>query len=181
MNCVTTLWKLDATKFEAVLAPLVTRSAYLLRQRAAVGAGQQGHLNTVALQQLLSGLRDASCVVARPDYLQVGIAFQGSGCIMCSCSPRLPSGKNSDSGSQDASCVVAHPDYIQVKIVLLLARLTSARLYLEQLVHLQGNDGDVPFGLQQIFMIAGDTNGACQIACTACVSATLHSLSTMSS
>ncbi len=79
MNCVTTLWKLDATKFEAVLAPLVTRSAYLLRQRAAVGAGQQGHLNTVALQQLLSGLRDASCVVARPDYLQVRTAFQGRG------------------------------------------------------------------------------------------------------
>ena len=74
MNCVTTLWKLDSIKFEAVLAPLVTRSAYLLRQRAAVGAGQRGHLNAVALQQLLSGLRDASSVVARPDYLQVDLA-----------------------------------------------------------------------------------------------------------
>ena len=71
MNCVVTLWKLDATKFEAVLAPLVTRAAYLLRQRAAVGAGQRGHLSAVVLQQLLSGLRDAASVVARPDCLQV--------------------------------------------------------------------------------------------------------------
>ena len=71
MNCVTTLWKLDSTKFEAVLAPLVTRAAYLLRQRAATGAGQRSQLGAVVLQQLLEGLRDASSVVARPDCLQV--------------------------------------------------------------------------------------------------------------
>ena len=79
MNCVVTLWKLDATKFEAVLAPLVTRAAYLLRQRAAVGAGQRGHLSAVVLQQLLSGLRDAASVVARPDCLQVCLGTSASG------------------------------------------------------------------------------------------------------
>ncbi|KAK9867624.1 hypothetical protein WJX84_000248 [Apatococcus fuscideae] len=73
MNCVVTLWKLDSTKFEAVLAPLVTRAAYLLRQRAAVGTGQRGHLSAVVLQQLLSGLRDAASVVARPDCLQAAL------------------------------------------------------------------------------------------------------------
>ncbi|KAK9864724.1 hypothetical protein WJX84_007033 [Apatococcus fuscideae] len=73
MNCVTTLWKLDSTKFEAVLAPLVTRAAYLLRQRAATGAGQRSQLGAVVLQQLLEGLRDASSVVARPDCLQAAL------------------------------------------------------------------------------------------------------------